>query len=73
MDLMAQSYDRYAPFLVPYYGEMQAVLLDRLRQAPAIRLVVDLGSGTGRLLELVCRRFPEAQAVWVTAHRPCEP
>lgn len=65
MDLMAQSYDRYAPLLVPYYEEMQAVLLDRLRRAPAVRLVVDLGAGTGRLLELVCRRFPEVHAVWV--------
>ncbi len=66
MDRMARSYDRYGPLIVPHYDEMQAVLLEYLsagKRPP--RLVVDLGAGTGILLEKVCQSFPATHAVWV--------
>jgi tRNA (cmo5U34)-methyltransferase len=66
MDLMARSYDRYAPILVPCYDEIQTQLLVRLMARPEDpRLVVDLGAGSGIFLQRVCLFFPEVQVVWV--------
>jgi SAM-dependent methyltransferase len=66
MDLMARSYDQYAPFIVPRYNEIQSHILKQIAastQNP--RLVVDLGAGSGILLQRICSTFPEARVVWV--------
>ena len=66
MDVMARSYDRYASLVVPFYEEMQALLLDQLANSHIVpRFVVDLGAGSGILLQRVCSAFPHVNVVWV--------
>lgn len=66
MDVMARSYDRYAPLIVLFYEEMQALLLEQLKSSRAEpRLVVDLGAGSGIFLEKVCSSFPGVKVAWV--------
>lgn len=66
MDLMARSYDRFASLVVPFYEELQSLLLDQLAAGLAKpRVVVDLGAGSGIFLEKVCSLLPGIQAIWV--------
>jgi len=66
MDVMARSYDRYAQVVVPFYEEMQALLLEQLKSSRVEpRLVVDLGAGSGIFLQKICSLFPDVKVVWV--------
>lgn len=63
---MARDYDTMAPILVPHYGLMQSVMLDYLKLEDADHpVVVDLGAGSGRLLERVLHRNPAARCYYV--------
>jgi tRNA (cmo5U34)-methyltransferase len=63
---MAEDYDQMAPLLVPMYGFLQD---EMIRQAEIASLsaprVVDLGAGSGRLLEKVLTANPYALCYWV--------
>ena len=63
---MAEDYDQMAPFLVPMYEFMQQemIRLVDLASLPRPR-VIDLGAGSGRLLEKVLTLCPEASCTWV--------
>ena len=57
----AVGYDASAPAVHPHYREIQDAILVRLPgEAPAEPFVVDLGGGSGRLIELVLDRWPKA-------------
>ena len=63
---MADVYDQMAPSLVPGYDFLQDELLRFLRvdswEKPVI---VDLGAGSGRLLEKVLEANPTARCCWI--------
>jgi len=62
----AQGYDEAAQHIHPHYREMQQQVIDHLPAALAAGgLVVDAGGGSGRLIEQVLTRFPQATAVVV--------
>ncbi|MGD9720307.1 MAG: trans-aconitate 2-methyltransferase [Pirellulales bacterium] len=62
----AAGYDSGAEIVHPYYREVQdAVLAQVARPADAQFLLVDLGGGSGRLVEKCLTRFPNAQAIVV--------
>lgn len=63
---MAEDYDQVAPFLVPMYEFMQQemIRLVDLTSLPRPR-VIDLGAGSGRLLEKVLTICPQASCTWV--------
>ena len=63
---MGEVYDRMAPLLVPGYGDLQneALLIPSL-EATTKPVVVDLGAGSGRLLEKALEQFPKAECYWV--------
>ena len=63
---MAKCYDAMAPYLVPAYTFMQEALLDELAFDSRNPLVVlDLGAGSGRLIELLLERFEECTCIWL--------
>jgi SAM-dependent methyltransferase len=61
---VAEQYDLAAPLIHPHYGEIQHVVLDALPPDESSRTrLVDLGGGSGRLVELFLYRWPSATAV----------
>jgi len=67
----AAGYDEAAERVHPHYVAIQDVLLRQL--APPARrewLVVDLGGGSGRLLERVLDRWPYARAILIDQSEP---
>lgn len=62
----AAGYDATAEVIHPYYLEIQEAILNRIaRPKNAEFLLVDLGGGSGRLVEKFLARFPRATAVVV--------
>ncbi len=67
----AESYDQSAHAVHPYYLELQDWLLANLPisgEQPAI--VVDLGGGSGRLMERILDQFPAVTGVVVDQSQP---
>ncbi|MBI4661113.1 MAG: class I SAM-dependent methyltransferase [Verrucomicrobia bacterium] len=63
---MAVCYDRMAPRLMPAYDLFQDHVIDLLHEGDCEPdLVVDLGAGSGILLEKILRRSARSRAVWV--------
>lgn len=62
---MADYYDRMADYLVPRYHMLQDEIIALLLSECKPELVVDLGAGSGILLEKVLEAFPSSRAVWV--------
>lgn len=64
--MMAEEYDRMAPYLVPMYGWLQK---EMLRQSGVETLtagyLVDLGAGSGIFLEKALMSNPGLRGVWV--------
>ncbi len=63
---MARAYDQMAPYLVPNYDWLQDELL-RLLPLDGLKpvTIVDLGGGSGRLIEKILRRAPQATCIYV--------
>jgi tRNA (cmo5U34)-methyltransferase len=63
---MADTYDRMCGLLVPRYSEMQDEIFEILDidREKKIR-IIDLGAGSGKLLEKFLERFPASECVWV--------
>lgn len=60
----AETFDAAAQFIHPRYLEIQQQILDRLPfDTDAAFLAIDLGGGSGRLIERILTRFPNARAV----------
>lgn len=67
----AAGYDAAAEVIHPYYAEIQQAVLDQIaRPSEAEFLLVDLGGGSGRLVERFLTRFPNATAVVVDQSEP---
>ncbi len=67
----AEAYDQAAPAIHPYYEAIQDQILDRLPFGPNENFViVDVGGGSGRLMERILRRFAGARAVVVDQSEP---
>ncbi|MBX3437215.1 MAG: class I SAM-dependent methyltransferase [Planctomycetaceae bacterium] len=64
---LAAAYDRDASRVHPRYVDVQDAILNELASGnePIHGTIVDLGGGSGRLLERVLMRWPEATAVLV--------
>jgi SAM-dependent methyltransferase len=64
----AEGYDAAAPQIHPYYSQVQEAILEQLHQLPAATdtaqafHLVDLGGGSGRLLERILGTFAHATA-----------
>ena len=59
----AEAFDAAAEFIHPLYTEIQQLVLDHLPfDADAAFLAVDLGGGSGRLIERILTHFPNARA-----------
>jgi SAM-dependent methyltransferase len=64
----ARAYDAAAPAIHPFYNELQVRILDLLAPKVAARnsfLLIDLGGGSGRLVEKCLEQFASARAVLV--------
>lgn len=60
---VAAEYDTTAPLIHPYYAEIQRAVLDALPfDASAPVRLVDLGGGSGRLVEMFLNRWPRGTA-----------
>lgn len=60
---LAAGYDAGAAIVHPYYVEVQDAILAELEAAGAgDGLIVDLGGGSGRLVERILDRWPETRA-----------
>ncbi len=60
----AESYDREIAATIPFYETLHAETLDLVRAArPDVRLWLDTGCGTGRLVERALAAFPTARFV----------
>lgn len=67
----AEAFDAAAEFIHPFYLEVQDQILARLSLLPdEPTIVVDLGGGSGRLVELILTRFPSARAVLIDQSEP---
>ncbi|HVT29007.1 MAG TPA: class I SAM-dependent methyltransferase [Lacipirellulaceae bacterium] len=67
----AEGYDEAAPAIHPYYETIQKHILERMPiKADEAFLLVDLGGGSGRLVERVLQRFRRACAVIVDQSAP---
>jgi len=67
----ALGYDAAADKIHPYYLEIQEAILDRLSlPADSTELVVDLGGGSGRLMERILDRWPHVTGVVVDQSEP---
>jgi SAM-dependent methyltransferase len=63
---LAAAFDASAQHVHPYYPELQDAILDLLPFGSDDQfLLVDLGGGSGRLVEKFLRRFPQARAAVV--------
>jgi SAM-dependent methyltransferase len=60
----AEAFDAHAPAIHPFYVALQDEILRLLaNENTGRRCVVDLGGGSGRLMERVLERFPKARGV----------
>lgn len=67
----AKTFDAAAPAIHPFYLAIQDEILRLLGEKPQPpKCVVDLGGGSGRLLERVLERFPASHAVLVDQSPP---
>jgi cyclopropane fatty-acyl-phospholipid synthase-like methyltransferase len=67
----ADGYDEAAPIVHPHYAEVQDAILASLPQTLAAGgLVVDLGGGSGRLVERILANWPQAQAIIIDQSEP---
>jgi tRNA (cmo5U34)-methyltransferase len=67
----AEAFDAAAEFIHPFYLDIQDQILAQLQflaEEPA--LIVDLGGGSGRLVERILTHFPHAIAVLVDQSEP---
>lgn len=65
---MAEDYDLMAPVLVPMYGWLQEEMLRLLRvERMGASCLIDLGAGSGILLEKALARNPALRGVWIDA------
>jgi tRNA (cmo5U34)-methyltransferase len=63
---MGEVYDRMCQRLVPQYDWLHGCLVDMLQERlPQAPLIVDLGAGSGILLEKLLNAFPRARGVWM--------
>ena len=59
----AEAFDKAAQFIHPLFLEIQQLILDQLPfDTDAAFLAVDLGGGSGRLIERILTEFPNARA-----------
>jgi tRNA (cmo5U34)-methyltransferase len=67
----AEAYDHSAPAIHPHYKAVQNAIIDHLPFAQNESfIVVDLGGGSGRLLERMLERFAGAHAVLFDQSEP---
>lgn len=67
----AEAYDQAAPAIHPYYEAIQNQILDQLPFGPDEEfLIVDVGGGSGRLMERILHRFAGARGVVVDQSEP---
>jgi ubiquinone/menaquinone biosynthesis C-methylase UbiE len=67
----AEAFDAAAEHIHPYYLDVQDQILAQLSLLPdEPALVVDLGGGSGRLIERILKRFPSARAILVDQSEP---
>ena len=67
----AQAYDASAEYIHPHYLKIQNQILDQLNWlSTGPRLIVDLGGGSGRLMERILDRFPNAEGVLIDQSEP---
>lgn len=60
---LAAGYDAAAPHIHPHYFEIQNVILNHLAREPRHnQSVVDIGGGSGRLVERILEREPRGRA-----------
>lgn len=62
---MAETYDQMCQTLVPKYDFLQEEMLDIATLSTPAPIVIDLGGGSGILLEKVLTRYPQAQCTWI--------
>jgi len=69
--LAAEAFDAAAEYIHPFYLEIQDQILAQLQLPSEVRaVVVDLGGGSGRLIERILTRFPSARAILVDQSEP---
>lgn len=66
----AAGYDAGAQLVHPFYVAVQDAILAVLAERPPLTLIVDLGGGSGKLLERCLDRWPDAHAVLVDQSPP---
>jgi ubiquinone/menaquinone biosynthesis C-methylase UbiE len=67
----AEAFDQAAQHIHPFYDTIQDQILAHLPFAPDAKFrLVDLGGGSGRLIERVLQQFPAARAVLVDQSEP---
>jgi len=67
----AQAFDKAAETIHPHYVEIQDQILAHLgQQECTVKLVIDAGGGSGRLMERVLDRFPEAGGIVIDQSEP---
>ncbi len=63
---MAEVYNAMAPYLVPNYDLFQIEIVNLIVQEDAIpERIIDLGAGSGILLERLLTAFPDSHCYWV--------
>jgi tRNA (cmo5U34)-methyltransferase len=66
----AKGYDEAAHNVHPHYLPIQDAILNLLPESASSGLIVDLGGGSGRLIERILRARPDARAVVVDQSEP---
>jgi cyclopropane fatty-acyl-phospholipid synthase-like methyltransferase len=67
----ATGYDEAAPIVHPHYAEVQGTILALLSKSlGAGGLVIDLGGGSGRLIERILVQFPQVRSVIIDQSEP---
>ena len=67
----ASAYDAAAPVIHPKYEAVQDAILATIScETGQVLRIVDLGAGSGRLVERILRRFPTALAIVVDQSEP---
>jgi ubiquinone/menaquinone biosynthesis C-methylase UbiE len=67
----AEAFDAAAEYIHPFYVEVQDAILASLhRRLDQPAVIVDLGGGSGRLIERILKRFPSARAILVDQSEP---
>ncbi len=63
---MARAYDKMVGYLLPRYDFLQDEMIRLIfAHGKANKLVVDLGAGSGILLDKILTRYPQAQCCWM--------